>query len=110
MDVAIVNVTPFALAFLMPVVGTRLRKTVLAWLLALVMIILFTGLWLNLPVVQHTGTVQISFSWVPRLGLTLSLYLDGLSLLFSLLVTGIGAVVVVYAGYYFDDLGELIRF
>jgi multicomponent K+:H+ antiporter subunit A len=43
-----------------------------------------------------------SLSWIPALGLRFSLYLDGLSALFALLVTGIGALVVVYAGYYFD--------
>ena len=37
------------------------------------------------------------------LGIRLAFRLDGLSLLFALLVTGIGALVLVYAGSYFKD-------
>ncbi len=36
------------------------------------------------------------------LGLNFSLYLDGLSALFGLIITGIGTLVVLYTGYYFD--------
>jgi len=48
--------------------------------------------------------------WVPELGLTISFYLDGLSLLFALIVTGIGAGIFLYAGYYFEDTNEQARF
>ncbi|MCA9063012.1 MAG: hypothetical protein KDA96_08135, partial [Planctomycetaceae bacterium] len=49
--------------------------------------------------------------WVPELNLTVSLRLDGLSLLFGLLISGIGSVVLVYAGAYLkgdDRLGRLL--
>ena len=60
--------------------------------------------------VSQTGPIALSVPWVPQLGLTLSLYLDGLSLLFSLLILGIGAMIVIYAGYYFDNAEDLARF
>ncbi|GAB5492606.1 MAG: hypothetical protein Phog2KO_28210 [Phototrophicaceae bacterium] len=50
------------------------------------------------------------YTWVPELGLTLSFYLDGLSLLFGMIITGIGALIFLYAGYYFDDEDEQSRF
>ena len=62
------------------------------------------------PPSRDIGVVQASLPWVPALGLTLSLYLDGLSLLFALIIVGIGAVVALYAGYYFEDARELNRF
>jgi NADH:ubiquinone oxidoreductase subunit 5 (subunit L)/multisubunit Na+/H+ antiporter MnhA subunit/multisubunit Na+/H+ antiporter MnhB subunit len=71
---------------------------------------LFVVLWTHLPTIQQQGALVVNLPWVPQLGLSFSLYLDGLSLLFSLLVTGIGAVIVIYAGYYFEDLPKLIRF
>ncbi len=40
--------------------------------------------------------------WIPALGLNFSLYLDGLSALFGLIITGIGTLVLIYTGYYFD--------
>jgi NADH:ubiquinone oxidoreductase subunit 5 (subunit L)/multisubunit Na+/H+ antiporter MnhA subunit/multisubunit Na+/H+ antiporter MnhB subunit len=48
--------------------------------------------------------------WVPELGISFSIYLDGLALLFSLIITGIGAGIALYAGYYFDDDDDQIRF
>ncbi|MDQ7035358.1 MAG: proton-conducting transporter membrane subunit, partial [Anaerolineae bacterium] len=48
--------------------------------------------------------------WVPELGLTLSFYLDGLSLIFGLIITGIGAGIFLYAGYYFEEEAEQARF
>jgi len=38
--------------------------------------------------------------WLPALDIAFALYLDGLSLLFGLIVTGIGGLVTIYAGYY----------
>jgi multicomponent Na+:H+ antiporter subunit A len=51
-----------------------------------------------------------SWPWVEGLGVQLALRLDGLALLFSLLVTGIGALVVIYAGAYFKGDPRLPRF
>lgn len=41
-----------------------------------------------------------SFSWVPDLGVSLAMRLDGLSLTFALLITGIGTLVLAYAAAY----------
>lgn len=56
----------------------------------------FLFLWSDGP---RTETV----SWVPSLGVEIALRLDGFSLLFCLLITGIGALVTVYAGAYFAE-------
>jgi NADH:ubiquinone oxidoreductase subunit 5 (subunit L)/multisubunit Na+/H+ antiporter MnhA subunit len=110
MDVAIVNVTPFALALLTPTLGKRVQRSFLAWGLSTVLAVLFFILLRHVPTLATTGPISQSLSWVPELGLTLSIYLDGLSLLFSLLVTGIGVVIIIYAGYYIEDLKQLTRF
>ena len=56
------------------------------------------------PVVEHVP-------WIPQLQLDITLRIDPLSALFSLLVTGAGALVLLYCCNYFDD-GEpgLARF
>jgi multicomponent Na+:H+ antiporter subunit A len=48
------------------------------------------------------GPRRIDLPWAPSLGLTLSFNLDGLGLLFALLITGIGALVVLYASRYLE--------
>lgn len=50
------------------------------------------------------------FEWLPELGLTISFYLDGLALLFALIITGVGTLIFLYAGYYFDESDEQVRF
>ncbi len=51
-----------------------------------------------------------SWPWVAGLGVRLAFRLDGLSLLFALLVTGIGALVLVYGGGYLKGDPRLPRF
>ncbi|NPV07668.1 MAG: putative monovalent cation/H+ antiporter subunit A [Anaerolineae bacterium] len=52
----------------------------------------------------------VSVPWVPSLGIRFALRLDGLSLLFSLLIAGIGTAVVVYAGGYLPESPRQGRF
>jgi multicomponent Na+:H+ antiporter subunit A len=90
--------------------GKRLLCANQGQILGLVMAGLFgASLWL-LPQVQDQQALQFSLPWVPQLGLTFSLYLDGLALLFVLLVTGMAGVIMLYAGYYFEDPLQSARF
>lgn len=48
--------------------------------------------------------------WMPLIGLNLSLHLDGLSFLFSLLILCIGLLVILYARYYLSQQDSMARF
>ena len=50
-----------------------------------------------------------SIKWVPSLGIDFALYVDGISLLFSLLITGIGALVILYSIYYLSKAKEKLN-
>lgn len=52
------------------------------------------------PVVERGWVLGAGRGWAPGIGLDLTLRLDGFSFLFCLLVTGICALVVIYAGGY----------
>jgi multicomponent Na+:H+ antiporter subunit A len=56
------------------------------------------------------GPVTLSVPWVPSLGLSLSFHLDGLSVLFALLITSIGTLVVLYAAQYLAEHPHAGRF
>lgn len=60
--------------------------------------------------VSAGGSFTYSADWVPSLGVRFSLHLDGLSLLMSLLITGVGALVVLYSGRYLEGHPHLGRF
>lgn len=65
---------------------------------------------MQIPVVSSGTALQFVTEWVPRLGVTLSFRLDGLALMYSLLISVIGLLVVVYSASYFSshpDSGRL---
>ncbi|NQX26301.1 Na+/H+ antiporter subunit A [Microbacteriaceae bacterium VKM Ac-2854] len=64
-----------------------------------------------LPTVLDGGEHRESISWIPQLGISLSFRLDALSLLLALIVTGVGALVLLYCARYFRrDEPSLGRF
>ncbi|MEZ4657470.1 MAG: putative monovalent cation/H+ antiporter subunit A [Caldilineaceae bacterium] len=83
--------------------------TGLGCLLGLLALALFVGLLGLLNLVTETGGVSHQTAWIPSLGVALSWRLDGLSLLFALLITGIGGVVFIYAGSYLAGEQQLGR-
>jgi multicomponent Na+:H+ antiporter subunit A len=52
------------------------------------------------------GAHLAGVAWVPSLGVSLSLRLDGFSWLFTLIITGIGTLVAIYAGAYFGRAAD----
>lgn len=52
----------------------------------------------------------VELPWAPSLGLTLSFNLDGLGLLFAILIAGIGSLVVLYASSYLEGHAQASRF
>jgi len=56
------------------------------------------------------SVVQLRLPWLPSFGFDFQLRMDGLSWMFSLLVTGIGFLVVLYARYYMSPQDPIPRF
>ena len=52
----------------------------------------------------------VGYPWSPSLGIRFSFFLDGLSLLFAILISTVGAVVLIYSGGYLVGHPELGRF
>ncbi len=90
---------PFLAALVAPVLVKRLGHRA-AWLLALAPALAFAHFATMLPQVAAGGVVTGGYAWVPSFNLSFSWFLDGLSLTFSLLISGIGVLVVLYAGGY----------
>lgn len=62
------------------------------------------------PAVLDGQAVTQSWPWVPELGLTLAFRLDGLSLLFAGLITGIGLLIAVYGHFYLSPTDSVGKF
>lgn len=109
MMIVLIAAIPFLLAAAALPLRQRLSAPAQGGLYALIL----TGLCaFSLAQLGAVSQAPLTFTleWVAQLGLTLSFYLDGLALLFVLIVTGIGAVIVLYAGFYFEDDVKAGRF
>ncbi|WP_262247202.1 putative monovalent cation/H+ antiporter subunit A [Parapedobacter soli] len=82
----------------------------LAVLAALLPIGLFAYFASFIPTIQAGQHVHFHHPWVPSLGINLDFHLDGLSLLFSLLITGIGSLVFLYTASYLKGHRYLDKF
>ena len=71
---------------------------------------LFGMLLYLLPQVAAGETFRIVLDWIPSLGITLSLAIDGLSLLFALIICGAGFFVSLYAADYLPAKAETGKF
>lgn len=99
----------FAAAFLAPWLHRRLgdRCGIVLGLVPLAVSILFASM---IPTIASGGIVEFRHDWVPSLGIGLDLRIDGLSLLFLLLISVIGLFVVWYAAGYLHGKKDLGRF
>jgi len=62
------------------------------------------------PAVFRGGTEVQSIPWMPELGLDLAFRLDGLGMLFAILILVIGLLVILYARYYLSETDSTGRF
>ena len=67
---------------------------------------LFLGL---IPTIQGGEQLQAVLEWIPSVGINFTVYLDGLSLIFALLISGIGSLVVLYSIFYMDKNKEAVH-
>src|SRR5690606_15222318 len=71
-----------------------------AWVLAVVPAFIFFHFAGFLGPIASGEAIVGGYPWIPSLGVEFSWYLDGLSLTFALLISGIGALIVLYSGGY----------
>lgn len=94
-------------ALLAPVASARL-VAIGGLLAALLPLSLFVYFFLLIGAVGEAPIVE-SVAWIPSLGVDLVWRLDGFSLLFVLLITGIGTGVTLYAAAYLDKKSPVAR-
>lgn len=102
-------VLPFAAALVAPPL-TRMFGHRAGWVLAIAPAAIFAYLLRYLEAVASGKVIQGGFAWVPAFDVTYSWVFDGLSLTFALLITGIGTLIVIYAGGYLKGHPQQGRF
>ncbi|MFW7377284.1 MAG: hydrogen gas-evolving membrane-bound hydrogenase subunit E [Oligoflexus sp.] len=94
---------PLALLF------SRFANRAMPWLLGLVPISIFIYTFIHFPT-DSSYPLSGSWNWFPQVGAKLDFRLDALSAIFTLLISGIGFLVLIYAGGYFGHEKKNGRF
>ncbi|MFA5522380.1 MAG: monovalent cation/H+ antiporter subunit A [Castellaniella sp.] len=81
-----------------------------AWLAGFVALVCAMVVIIHFPAVQAGQVPSVSMAWLPGLGVNFSIRLDGYAWLFSLIVTVMGLLIVVYARYYMSPEDPVPRF
>ena len=100
---------PFLFAILVPLFYKFIRQIHTGWFVLVLPVLLFTYFSRFISLTKQGETVIESASWIPSLGIHVDFYVDGLSLLFALLITGIGSLVILYSIFYLSKEKERLN-
>lgn len=101
---------PFLFAALVPIAHRMLKSRIHAgWFVLTVPVLLFLYFLQYIPAIAGGSTFSDAAAWIPSLGINFNIYLDGLGLIFGLLITGIGALVILYSIFYMSKEREALH-
>ncbi|SCS55085.1 Na+/H+ antiporter subunit A [Staphylococcus caeli] len=101
---------PLIFALIIPFVYRFYKRIHLGWFVLPIPVVLFIYFLSYISTTMSGNTVMQKANWMPHFGMNFNLYVDGLGLLFSLLITGIGSLVVLYSISYLSRQEQLGNF
>ena len=104
-----VVISGFALALIIPLL-VRFSRNPIGWVVALLPLGLAVYFSTYIRDVSEEGPLLFTYPWVSSLSVKFSFCLDGLSLLFAMIITGIGVMIMIYANAYFSGKTGTARF
>jgi multicomponent Na+:H+ antiporter subunit A len=107
--IALLAIAPFLAALVAPWV-VRHAGGAAGWIAAIVPAGIFVVLLGFIEPVAAGQTITASLNWIPTLGISFSFFIDGLSLTFALMISGIGTLIIIYSGAYLHGHRHLGRF
>ncbi|WP_042168773.1 Na+/H+ antiporter subunit A [Paenibacillus gorillae] len=101
---------PLISAILVPFLYKYFNRFVhTGWFVLLVPLSIFIYLVQYIPSVAAGDTYKYTLSWIPSLNVNIVSFVDGLSLLFGLLISGVGSLVIVYSIFYMSKAREALH-
>lgn len=102
-------ILPFVFVVIIPLLYKYTSAIHTGWIALLVPVSLFIYFAGYFSIHDAIDPITVSIPWIPSLGIHFTLYLDSLSLLFALLITGIGSLVVLYSIFYLSKDREKLH-
>ncbi|MBU8880388.1 Na+/H+ antiporter subunit A [Bacillus sp. FJAT-29790] len=101
---------PFIFAIFVPFIYKLFTPRIhTGWFVFLVPLSVFLFLLQYIPAISKGNTIFYDLPWMPSLGINYTTYIDGLALIFGLLITGVGALVVLYSISYMSKHREALH-
>ena len=100
---------PFIASIFIPILYKAFKRIHTGWFVLPIPIILFLFFISTLPQIKRGEVIYQTTNWIPSLDINFTVIVDGLSLLFALLITGIGSLVVLYSIYYLSKEREKLH-
>lgn len=99
MSPALIVALPF-LGALLPGLMVRAGRTAAAIACGSATALALLGLLLHVPAIRAGESVTTRIPWMPQIGMNADFRIDGLGLLFGILILGIGLLIILYARFY----------
>lgn len=100
---------PFLYAVFIPYFYKKYKHIHTGWFVLPIPVLIFSYLISFISKISNGYTFVEEIKWVPTLGINISIYLDGLSYIFGLLISGIGALVILYSIFYLSKEKEALH-
>lgn len=100
---------PLVYAIFIPFFYKMFHRIHTGWFVLPLPILLFIYFVSFIPLTSSGKTSMDTVNWIPSLGINFTAKVDGLGLLFALLITGIGSLVVLYSIYYLNKNKEKLN-
>ncbi|MGO4023353.1 Na+/H+ antiporter subunit A [Staphylococcus pseudintermedius] len=101
---------PLIFAILIPILYRYYKRIHLGWFVLPIPVVLFAYFLSYIKPTMSGQFTEQSAAWMSQIGMNFDVYVDGLGLLFSLLITGIGSLVVLYSISYLSQSEQLGHF
>lgn len=106
----VIILLPFLFAFFVPFIyKSSVQRIHTGWFVLAVPFIIFLFLLQYIPMVSKGNTLLFHLPWMPSLGINYTAFIDGLALIFGLLISGIGTLVILYSIYYMSKEREALH-
>src|SRR6185436_9608963 len=109
MSLALLVALPFLGSVVAALLPAKARTTAATWA-ALVALACAVQIAFLYPQVRAGHVIREAYPWLPAAGLEFVIRIDGFAWMFAMLVTGIGALVALYARYYMSPSDPVPRF
>lgn len=109
MPLVLILALPFAGSIVAALLPSNARKLE-AWLAGFVAVASAILVFTQLPNVVDGHVVKTVVPWIPNFGVDFTLRMDGYSWLFAMIITTMGALIVLYARYYLSPQDPVPRF